>query len=88
MRQERFYKILIFLLLLLNFGMLGYLLVEHKRPTPPPHGRPAPPDRIIIERLQLNDEQQSQFDVLKHEHHTQMVAITERSAELHKQLFT
>jgi protein CpxP len=77
---------LILLLLLLNFGILGFLWQGrgHDRHE---GGPPPPPDRMIIERLQLNDRQQEQFEGFRDEHHAQMVDLQERSAVLHKQLF-
>lgn len=85
MRKDGFYKLVIVLLLLLNLGTLGYLLMEkngkgHKLPPPPP-------DRIIIERLHLSEPQIKQFELLKHEHHSQMLDIQEQSGRLHRQLF-
>lgn len=86
MNRERFYKIVILCLLLLNFGILGYLLVSRNdgHGHPPPGG---PPDRLIIERLKLDEKQQDTFDGLKQEHHGQMMELQEQSSILHRQLY-
>jgi len=80
MKKESFYKVLILLLLLIDLGIIAFLWLHH------PH-YPGPPDKMIIERLKLDADQQSKFDVLKHEHHEQIVGIDEQSADLHRQLF-
>jgi len=85
MSRDRFYQVVILLLLLLNFGILGYLWMgkqDARHMGPPP-----PPDRMIIERLHLDDKQQEQFEGFRDEHHSQMVTLQEQSAELHKELF-
>ncbi len=80
MKKESFYKVLILLLLLINLGIIAFLWFNH------PH-HPGPPDKMIIERLKLDPGQQAKFDVLKHEHHEQIVQIDEQSANLHRHLF-
>ena len=84
MKKEIFYRVFILLLLLLNFGVLGYLWMgkDHGH-GPGPEGV----DRMIIERLKLDEGQQEQFNQLKHEHHMQMMQIDEKSGSLHHQLF-
>ena len=44
-------------------------------------------DRIIIERLKLDDNQRERFDQLKQEHHGQMISKDEEAGNLHRQLF-
>jgi Spy/CpxP family protein refolding chaperone len=90
MNRERFYKIVILLLLLLNLGVLGYLVTDRRDPVshPPLDGRPGPAaDRVIVNRLDLTENQQEQFAGLKHEHHRQMLELQEESSELHKELY-
>jgi len=84
MKKEIFYSVFIFLLLLLNFGVLGYLWIDRS------HGHSPGPESIdpmIVERLKLDESQRDQFDQLKHEHHAQMIKIDEESGNLHRQLF-
>jgi len=63
MNKIRFYQLLVGMLLLLN-GLLwvgAYL----RRPPHSPHDRPR---QIVIERLQFNDQQIKQYDVLIQQH--------------------
>jgi hypothetical protein len=91
MRTDSFYKIVIVLLLLVNIGTLGYLILPkraaHTEGNEARHHGPPRPDRIIIERLNLTEPQQELFEGLKHEHHGQMMDIQEESGKLHKALF-
>ena len=89
MKNEQFYKIVIILLLLLNGGVLGYLWLNNDRQhSGPPHGGPRMgPDRIIIERIGLDERQQETFRGLKDEHHQQTLDIQANEAKLHTQLF-
>lgn len=91
MTKDNFYKVAIILLLLINGGTLLYLWQEKKpadatmrRHDGPPHNRV---DEIIMDRLQFNNEQLGQFEELKHEHHSQMIAVQRQSSKLHQQLF-
>lgn len=88
MKQSVFYKIVIVALLLLNTAVIGYLwLRPPAQPQfgPPPDGRP---DRMIIERLRLDEGQQRQFDELRHEHHSHILDIQKEAGALHNQLFS
>jgi hypothetical protein len=85
MKKENFYRIIILALLLLNFGILGYLWKsngnEHR---PPQHVEPA---GLIIDRLQLDAKQQSAFEELKHAHQQASRKLRDESRELHDALF-
>lgn len=88
MRKEHFYKIAIIVLLLLNLGTLGYLFMGNKRPMhgpPPGHEGPA---GLIIERLQLDEEQQQKFEEQRFEHQSKIRAVRKESGELHDALFS
>lgn len=86
MKTTNFYKIVIVTLLLINTGTLAYLFIgRNERPGMPPHGNPV--DHLIIERLQLTEAQQQQFDMLKHDHHERMMEWQEQSSRLHSGLF-
>lgn len=90
MTKDNFYKIVIFLLLFINIGILAFLWVDRKQDKPgidQHHQGPPPHDRMIIERLELDEKQIGQFEELKHEHHSQMVAIQHQSAKLHQDMF-
>jgi len=56
-------------------------------PFPVKHGPPGPPDKIIIERLDLDDAQIKEFEKLKHEHHSQMMKLNDEVNLIHKKYF-
>src|ERR1043165_6819219 len=85
MRNDKFYKIIIIALLLLNMGVLGYLWFGNNRHPEP--GGPHRVDELIINKLHLDDKQQHQFQGLKEQHHSQMIKIQQEEGRLHKQLF-
>ena len=89
MKKERFYSIVIILLLILNLGTLGYLWTnkneQHHLP-PPMHNRPDPAERIA-RKLQLNDEQKEQFEVLKQEHKRGIDSVHNAMNGLRRELF-
>lgn len=65
MNELKFYKYLVILLVLINFGVLIFFVVM--RPGPPPHmGPPHPP---MHEKLQFKGEKESQFRNLEEQHH-------------------
>ncbi len=76
MKRDNILTVSVVLLLLLNFGTLGYLFFSK-------HHGPRPPrvDKIIIETLQWNEEQQQQFEKLKHEHRNSMNQLDEQNEE-------
>jgi Spy/CpxP family protein refolding chaperone len=90
MNNGRFYKIVIILLLLLNGGILAFLWVkgnnpEHEHPGGRPgHGRV---DRLMSDKLHFTQEQEQQMQVLKDEHHGQIMEIQKEEQQLHKELF-
>ena len=72
MKKETLLTTAVIALLLLNFGILGFLFLQR-----PPHGREGRPDKLdrrIVETLQLDPAQQQQFERLKTAHHEQMMA--------------
>ena len=89
MKKENFYKIIIIALLLLNFGVLGYLWSGGRNNhMPPPHdGRGEGPAGFIIERLQLDAQQQEAFQKLRDAHHVKADELKEESRQLHDVLF-
>ncbi|XZF13163.1 Spy/CpxP family protein refolding chaperone [Chitinophagaceae bacterium MMS25-I14] len=86
MKTTIFYKAVIVCLLLINTGTLAWLWVQQGRQQGH-EGRGNRADQLIIGRLHLNEAQQQQFEVLKHEHHGQMLDIQKESAEIHNVLF-
>lgn len=85
MKKDSFFKVVILLLLLLNAGILIYLWLPHDNRLP---GKgPERPERIIIDRLKLDEQQRDQFRQLRDEHHAKMVQIQYETAHLHDSLF-
>lgn len=91
MRNEQFYKIVIVLLLLLNGGTLAFLWMNNNKEQQMGHMPPRPGrnhvDRMMSEKLNLTPDQENTFQLLKEEHHGQMVAIQHEESQLHKDLF-
>src|SRR5688500_16491711 len=74
MEKNRFLKIIIICLLILNFGVLAFLVWGNKRNRGDHHGgnMRGGPAKFIVEELNLDDKQQDQFNELKKEHQQQM----------------
>lgn len=90
MEKQRFVTFTIIALLLINLGTLGYLFAlgsDHgPRPPHPPHGR-MDPKSVIIERLQLNKEQQVAYEALIQEHRSAIDEIETSSNTSKNQLY-
>ena len=86
-KREKILMFIILFLVLVNSATL--ILMWMNRPPFPPHlGRPGgPPDKIITERLNLDEEQIKQFEIIKKEHQAQMREINTQSKELHQKYF-
>lgn len=85
MRKERFYRFVILALLLLNLGVLVYLLRGNNGQDEQAARRE--PAGFIIERLQLDSQQQEVFDRLKHKHQRASRLLKDESKTLHDALF-
>jgi periplasmic protein CpxP/Spy len=90
MNRTKLLTIAVIGLLLLNFGLLGMMIL--RKPPGLPHGEiphhEGGPKRIIIERLHLDAAQQSQYETLIEEHRSASGKLNEASRELHKDLYT
>lgn len=90
MKNERFYKIVIVLLLLLNTGTLAFLWMKSNRPHQGTMGSPGKHnrvDRLMSEKLHFTPQQEDRMEGLKHEHHSQILIIQEEESKLHTELF-
>ena len=97
MEKTKVLIIAVIALFLLNAGMLVFLFISKPLPPPLPHheaGMPLPPapglhgpDRLIIESLKLDSNQQKQFEVLKKDHHEKMMKLDEVSKDLHHRFY-
>jgi Spy/CpxP family protein refolding chaperone len=87
MNSDKFYKIVIIFLMVLNVGTLGFLWLNGKQREGrfPPSPREA--DRMMTDRMKFDEKQLDQFEDLKHEHHEQMIQLHEQAKELHVALF-
>ena len=72
MKRENILTWLVIFLALLNGAVLFYFISKEYSPEP------GPPDRIIIEALQFDDQQRAEFDRLKGDHHRKMVELNAR----------
>jgi len=88
MRKEVFYRVIIVALLLLNFGVLGYLWMGKQEGREGPEGdRRKEPADFIIKSLQLDERQQGEFEDLKHQHQEDTRAVREEGKQLHDGLY-
>jgi len=88
MENNRFLKIVIVFLLLVNIGTLTFLWVTKMPPPPPPHhGGGNKVFEFLVKELQLTDSQQKQYATLRDEHHAAMEATNKHNMELRHQLF-
>lgn len=83
MKKETLLTIAVVSLLLLNIGTLGYLVVNQNMRYPhfPPPGAGGPA-RLLIERLQFNEQQQKAFDDLKFSHRSSINKLDEQYNQL------
>jgi len=78
MKRDRFYLIIIGLLVFVNLTALIFILKPGNRDDRP---RRNGFDILVQERLQLNEDQQKQFNKMKAEHHQAMVELDEQMRE-------
>lgn len=86
MKKDTLFIAVIIALLLLNFGTLGFLFLQQKQGIMP--HRPPRPDKLIIEKLQLNDAQIEQFEQSKRKHRQGMNYFDQEAAQLHATYFS
>ena len=82
-------------LLLLNFGILAKMMMQHPpRPEGGPNGGPhhgpgqGGPKMIIIERLNFDEAQQKQYEVLIQEHRHSMDSLNDESLKMKNELYS
>jgi hypothetical protein len=87
MEKNRFLKIIIVCLLVLNFGVLAFLFFQHKPPGKHDHPRDeGGPAAFIIKELGFDENQVGQFNDLKSEHQDQMREIQD-SMRIQRDMF-
>jgi Spy/CpxP family protein refolding chaperone len=87
MNKLRFLSIIAVLLLVLNGGTLIYLLREQGMEDRPPHPGNDAAD-FIIEKLQLDDQQQQQFAGLRQQHRNTIHEAQDEDRRLHDLYFS
>ncbi len=81
MKTERFYKILILILVLTNVGMMVFMWTN--RPPRMPH----PPQHEIGKMLGLKGDKLQKVNKLEVDHHKVKRELVHRDMELHEELF-
>lgn len=87
MRKENFYTLVIILLLLLNIGTLGYLWMGGKKEGHPPPPRPQNGKALLVDQLQMDKEQEMQFEIFRRRHMKRMDSIRRATKETQVALF-
>ncbi len=95
MKKETLLTIAVLILIVLNVALLVVFNVNRGRPpfAPPLPMRNLPldsapgPGKVIVERLNLDRSQRSEFLKLKQQHQEKVRAIQEESRKLHNELF-
>jgi len=82
MKKESFWKILAIILLVVNLGTLGFLVLDRKGGN-----MPAKPDKLIIEGLHLDEVQIEQFQQLKKTHRNGIDSLDEAEKQVRKSIF-
>lgn len=85
MKKETLLTVTVLALLLLNLGTLGFLFL--RRPPHPPEQGSGRVGRQIVEALQLNPDQERQFEQLKTTHHEKMMQSDKAYREALEQYF-
>jgi Spy/CpxP family protein refolding chaperone len=88
MENNRFLKIVIIALLLINIGVLSYVWMgAHNGPSGDGHRQGPDVFGYLCKELQLDDEQTKQYAALRDEHHQAMQAIQHKSHQLRDRFF-
>ncbi len=82
MKKESFWKILATILLVVNIGTLGFLVINRKGGNMPPK-----PDKLIMEGLHLDEAQIEQFHQLKKVHRSGVDSLDEVEIQVRKCIF-
>lgn len=84
METNRFLKIVIIILLMVNIGTLAFIWSQGRHGSPPPH--PSVFD-FLTRELQLDNRQQEQYEILRDEHHRTVEDLQKTGRQLHQQYF-
>lgn len=89
MNKTKLLSIAVVGLLLLNLGTLTLMMFKQTGSHPggpPPRGEG--PKKIIIERLNFDEGQQKQYEVIIKDHQTKIKELNTKSRELHDELYS
>lgn len=91
MENNRFLKITIIVLLLINIATLCFMWSGRKHhdthmPPSPPHG-PGGAFEFLVHELNFDEMQIKQFEALRNEHHKNAELIQEKSHDMHRRFF-
>ena len=87
MKRENFLMLVVVALVVLNFGTLGYLLLNKGQQNNHLPHHPPKPDKLIIERLKLTPEQIDEFEELKFEHRSGINHLNHESKAVYTEYF-
>lgn len=82
MKGERFYKIVIALLVVINISSLAFMWFGR-----PPHPPPPPGQRHLSETLGLSGDAAAKVNALEEAHHEAKHKLVDRDMELHKKMY-
>ena len=88
MNKPKLLTIAVVGLLLLNLGMITMFLFKGKPPRHEDGKQGEGPKKIIIERLNFDEGQQQQYEVIITEHRSKIRELNKRSRDLHDQLYS
>lgn len=88
MNKTKLLTIAVVGLLLLNLGMITMFLFKGKPPRHEGGKQGEGPKKIIIERLNFDEGQQQQYEVIITEHRSKTKELNKRSRELHYELYS
>jgi protein CpxP len=86
MEKTKLLTIAVIGLLLINLGTLGFLLLNNKQHRPP-HGDRTEPKEIIIEKLNLDKNQQSEYTKLIQWHRGEITRLDDNIRQAKNELY-
>jgi periplasmic protein CpxP/Spy len=86
MDKTKFLTLIVIILVLLNIGTLGYLLLRKDNNRTPMRGKGGPA-AFIIKKLEFTPDQEQKFVALRDEHHLRMVELSDSLRDLRDEYF-
>lgn len=86
METNRFLKIVIIVLLIINIGTLGFIWMQGSHPMGPPHQRESVFD-FLVHELKFNEKQVEQYEALRNEHRNMVEDLRSKGRQLHDEYF-